>query len=229
MAPQPETGPTQSDGSRYLLGGMSFPMQTEARCRTCRHHRRVDIDAWLLDGTPPSAVAERLGPDAPTQSSIIRHRDRHLPTDLVAREALVRERANGATVSLDDAVEDLVDSRKLARLLAALGMQAITDGRIVPLSFNDVVRATDLLARTEALAGDANEDQVTLHRLSLMRLLRAVEAVVSKDEWDEIGRRMHADEVMKAIDAFETGRETDESKALLDRELAALGPISPVG
>lgn len=204
-------------------------MQTEARCRTCRHHRRVDIDAWLLDGTPPSAVAERLGPDAPTQSSLLRHRDRHLPTDLVAREALVRERASGATVSLDDAVEDLVDSRKLARLLAAQGLRAITDGKIVPLSFNDVVRATDLLARTEALAGDANESQITMQRMALMRLLRAVEEVVSKDEWDEIGRRMHADEVMKAIDAFERDRETEESKALLDGELAALGPIHPVG
>ncbi len=228
MAPPQETnsGPA---GWRYTIGGRSFPMQVEARCRTCRHPRRVDVDAWLLEGTPPSAVAERLGPDAPTQSSILRHRDRHLPTDVVAREALVRERAGGATVPLDGAVEAQVDALRLARVLAAQGLQAITDGRIVPLSFADVVRAGDLLARTEALAGDASESDARLQRIALMRLLRAVEDLAPKEVWDAIGVRMHADPVLKAIHAAETGRATDASTAVLDRELAALGPITAAG
>lgn len=225
MAPPQETD-SDPAGWRYTIGGRSFPMTREARCRTCRHPRRADIDAWLLDGTPPSAVAERLGPGAPTQSSLLRHRDRHLPTDVVAREALVRARAGGATVSLDGAVEDQVDALRLARVLAAHGLQAINDGRIVALSFADVVRAGDLLARTEALAGDAAESDARHQRIALFRLLRAVEDLAPKEVWDAIGVRMHADPVLKAINAKETGRETEASTAVVDRELAALDPTS---
>lgn len=223
MAPPHDTA-SDSAGWRYTIGGRSFPMQVEARCRTCRHPRRVDIDAWLLVGTPPSAVAERLGPNAPTQSSLLRHRDRHLPTDVVVREALVRERAGGATVPLDAAVDEQVDSLRLARVLAAQGLRAIADGKIVPVTFGDVVKAADLLVRAEALAGDASENDARLQRLALMRLLRAVEEVAPKEVWDAIGVKMHADPVMKAIGAFERGHETEASRALLDQELTALGP-----
>ncbi len=226
MAPPHETH-REPEGWRYTIGGRSFPMQVEARCRTCRHLRRVDIDAWLLVGTPPSAVAERLGSDAPTQSSLLRHRDRHLPTDVVAREALVRERAGGATVGLDDAVDEQVDSLRLARVLAAQGLRAIADGTIVPLTFGDVVKAADLLVRAEALAGDDADTDARLHRLALMRLLRTVEEVAPTEVWDTIGQRMHTDPVIKAIGAFEAGEETAASRALLDRELAALDPTRP--
>lgn len=227
MAPPHHTG-SDPAGWRYTIGGQSFPMQVEARCRTCRHPRRVDIDAWLLDGTPPSAVAERLGSGAPTQSSILRHRDRHLPTDVVAREALVRERAGGATVPLDEAVEAQVDALRAARVLVAHGLRAIADGTIVPLTFGDVVKAADLLSRTEALAADPAETDARIYQLALLRLLRAVEEEVPPDEWEAIGARMYADPVIKAIGAFERGHETEETRALLDQELAALGPI-PTG
>lgn len=221
MVPPNETGPDPA-GGRYAIGGQSHPMLVEARCRTCRHPRRVDVDAWLLDGLPPSVVAEKLGEGSPTVSSLSRHRDRHLPTDVVAREALVRERSD--SVPLDAAVDDQVDALKLARVLAAEGLRAIEDGTIVPLTFADVVKATDLLARVEALGGDAAETDVRLQRLALMRLLRAVEELAPKDVWDAIGVRMHADPVIKAIGAFERGHETEATRALLDQELAALGP-----
>lgn len=226
MATCHESGSGQGpQGWRYEIDGQSFPMRVESRCRTCCHPRRVDIDVLLLEGVPPSVVAERLGPDAPTQSSIIRHRDRHLPTDRVARAALVRERAGGAAVSLDSVVDELVDSRSLARVLGAQGMKAIAEGRIMPLTFADVVRAADLLARTEALAGDPAENDAFAHRLAFHRLLRAVEETAPREVWDAIGVKMHTDPVIAAITRFETGRETEESKALLDREIAALGPL----
>jgi hypothetical protein len=213
------TDPTSVPPSQYLVGDKAFEMVCEARCRTCCHPQRADIDVWLLEGISPSTIVERVGSEAPTASSVARHRDRHLPVELVAREALLQERSAEDGVRLDDQVRDLVDARKLARLLAEQGARAVLEGRIVPQSFADVVRVTDLLVRTEQLAGDPDQTELQASRLALMRFIRAVQEVASPETWREIGERVQDDEALRAIELHEKGRETDDSRAVLQREL----------
>lgn len=57
------------------------------RCRVCDHPRRKDIDATLVANTTP---VRRIAADfSLTESSLRRHRDRHLPVKL-ARSAEAR-------------------------------------------------------------------------------------------------------------------------------------------
>lgn len=211
---------TASEGTHYTLGGRDYPMRVEGRCRTCVHPRRVDIDTWFLEGAPPSVIAERLGEGSPTDSSLSRHRDRHLPTDLVAQEALLREGAGSEVVDLDEAVEALGDSREMARILAARGLKAIRDGQVVPVTFSDVVRATDLLMRSEQLAGHTNDRDADVNRLALIRMLRAVQDTVTRDVWEAIGRRAQDDPVLRALDDHLTRQATPRSTELVDEALA---------
>lgn len=212
---------TETKGSHYTLGGRDYPMRVEGRCRTCVHPRRVDIDTWFLEGAPPSVIAERLGEGSPTQSSLSRHRDRHLPTDLVAQEALLREGSGSEVVDLDEAVEALTDSREMARILAARGLKAIRDGHVVPVTFSDVVRANDLLMRSEQVAGHTNGRDADVNRLAVVKILKVVEDTVTRDVWEAIGRKVQDDPAIRALDDHLTRQATPRSMELVDEALAA--------
>ncbi|MCB1007238.1 MAG: hypothetical protein KDB35_23845 [Acidimicrobiales bacterium] len=208
----------------YTVLGQRREMTHEARCRTCNHERRGEIDGWLLEGEPPAAIARRLGPSAPSPSSLSRHGRKHLPVDLVARAALTRERAGSDGVNLDGAVEELVSARRLAHMLAAKGAEALLDGSIQPTSFLDVVRAVDLLVRVEALAGeDDSPGSAKWALLALTVTTEVVKRVAPPEVWDEISETVRNDPTVVAMGRFYDGMASGEHKAVLIREIAELG------
>lgn len=219
--PVPSSAP---GGSSYLVNGETYPMHTEARCRTCTHPRRGEVDLWLLDGAPPSTVAQRLGNSAPTTASLLRHSQRHLPRDVIVRKALVAERSRQYGIDLDDQVEEVIDAREMARLLAHAATQALRDGRIVPLTFSDVTKAVDLLVKTEALGEPDHDEELRLLRLAHIRFVEVAQRHAPPEVWDAIGADIRTDRVLAARIERDLGTETPESAALLDRELAALPP-----
>ncbi len=57
-------------------------------CRICKHPRKADIDAALVTGQALRNIAEQFGTSPP---ALLRHRDAHLATDLVAANQAVQE------------------------------------------------------------------------------------------------------------------------------------------
>jgi hypothetical protein len=68
-------------------------------CTVCRHGRRPDIDAAIIEGVPNRRIAAQHGL---TENAIRRHKAKHLTEALAAAEGEERDRASDLLQQIED-------------------------------------------------------------------------------------------------------------------------------
>ena len=171
------------------VGGRTYPMVTETRCKTCCHPLRLEIEKALAEGKPYSAVLQHLVPDGALSERNLRDHlvNQHMPAAAPAVRQIASEQAEQALTSLAPMVDNLVGHLAFAQRVVDRVQQRLAAGDIEP-SISDGLAAAKLLAAANAAAGDEGVDA---WRDYYCETFTIVKEVMNAEDWAELTRRMN--------------------------------------
>lgn len=186
----------------YRIGGRSYPMKTVATCKVCQSvDHRVNIERMLLHGYGPTAVHRSL-PDDVQQALSIRnimdHSRKHLPHDLVLRNAMIEARAREVGVDYENAEQSLVDGFVFARIGLQKVYERMIDGEITP-GMSDGIAFAQMLVKAEEASGGSEGLNEEMYARGFMSYMRAIQRVCTPDQIRQIGAILQEDAVLQAL------------------------------
>lgn len=183
----------------YRLGGRMYPMRTVPQCKVCQSHYRVEIERLLLRTYGYTAIWKSLPQQAQEDLSvrnITDHAKTHLPIEESIRNAVVTARAKEIGLDIDAAEEALVDHISFAKVGLQDVYERMRDGRLTP-DVKDGIAFANLLLKVQEQAGEGVDNEAMFQ--GFMAYLAAMRAVCTPEQMREIGQRLQANPVMKAL------------------------------
>lgn len=179
----------------YAVEGVSYAMGS-ARCRTCRSPHRHTVECLLAEGTSYAHAARTLPADAGLSAKNLREHARrgHVPVQSeVIRRVIERAGTERAEV-LENGVAKKIRSLALASAVLEDVHRRLHAGEL-ELTFQDGVRAAQLLMEFEAAVGEGRKVQQLLqqsHR-AIAGVLRLAKAHMAPDDWSSFLKAMEDD------------------------------------
>lgn len=183
----------------YRLGGRTYPMRSEPKCKVCQSPYRVEIERSLIRSYGPTAVHRSLPVKAQEQISVKNisdHAKAHLPVDHTIRQAAIQARAQELGTDFESAEGALVDHIVFARLGLQQVYERMADGEIKPSVQDGIAFAQMLLKVEEAAGGGLDEEMMARGFMVYMRAMRQVCTPAQIQQMSEI---IQQDPIMKAL------------------------------
>lgn len=188
----------------FRSGGREYPYQTVAQCRVCKSKDfRKEIEDSILKGYTAPTIARSLPENSNISARNINDhiRNEHLPTDIGVRQVIIEDRAKEIGRALNSGRGSLADQVTMARLAIQHIIEKMARGEM-DMDMKDAVALANFLDKVESRAvgegGDLNQEVINQ---SFFAYLRAAQSIMSREQFQELGRTLAADPVLKGIKA----------------------------
>jgi len=152
--------PAQANASlaRIEVGGRSYPVVTESRCRVCCSDQRERIEEETVSGKPWHAVAASLDPGVGISARNVRDHfaNGHLPVKASTVQALADRQAHQRGEVVEQAVTVVVDHLDFLKTVVGDVKTQVLTGETRP-TVRDAIAASALLAQYEPAPEPARE------------------------------------------------------------------------
>ena len=198
----PRTGSSATAASsavQYRLGGRTYPMRSEPRCKVCQSPSRMEIERNLIRSYGPTAIHRSLPPQVQEKISvrnIADHAAAHLPVDHTIRQAAVRARAQEMGMDFETAEGALVDHIVFAKTGLQQVYERLVDGEIRP-DVQDGIAFARLLLQVEERAGGGMDEEVMGR--AFMAYMRAMRQVCTPEQVRAMSNIIREDPIMQAL------------------------------
>lgn len=184
------------------VGGHDLPQRSEARCHTCQHPNRLEIETLLVQGYAYRKVAEQVSEASGKPISWWSIRDHykaeHLPLNTAALRRLSENRTRELGAALDEAADQIVDHVVVAKAILQVGYQRLASGEAVP-DVKETLAAAKLVKEIEEAAAGALDTQAWSD--AFVQFFETARSVMSPEQYAEFGHRLATNPVLQAIEA----------------------------
>jgi hypothetical protein len=144
--------------ARVEVGGRSYPVVTESRCRVCCSVQRQRIEEEAVSGRPWHAIAADLDPGVEISPRNVRDHvsNGHVPIKEATVQALVDRQAHQRGEVVEQAVTVTVDFIDFCRTVVGTVNKQVLTGETRP-TVRDAITASALLAQYEPAPEPARE------------------------------------------------------------------------
>jgi hypothetical protein len=195
----------------YRIGGHEYPVKTSARCKTCRSRHRRQVEALLVEGKPPTAIARSLPRGCSlSAANISEHFKRgHTAADTELGRRLLDEQSEaiGREVAAD--VEHALTERAIAQRVVRLVYERLASGEL-EITVSEALSAARILAKRDPIVVERDWLRTELdgRNASLLKVFGIVEDLVSDEQWSAFAGLVDADpEIEPFRFVFSRGRE----------------------
>lgn len=185
------------------IGGVDYPMRSEASCKTCQSPHRLRIEAELTKGRSYALIRRSLdglpeGPKGhPSVDSLKNHvRRQHLPLPHATQRRLIERRAEEAGRSIDEGDDPLADYVTVQQMIVQKGVELVASGQL-EIKAADVVSASRFLHQVEQAAGENLDTQVWVE--AVMEYMEIAKQFIPPEAWPAYGRAISRSPVLKAL------------------------------
>lgn len=185
------------------VGGKVYPLISAPGCRTCGSEYRMEIESALVKGFSPGQVIKHL----PEGHNLVERNLRdhlasgHLPLKSAAVQKLAQEESEERSRMVEAGAEVLASHAAFARAVVGRVRDRVASGEIEP-NVRDALAATRLLYEFEAEPSALNQDTLVT---AMSRFVEVVKAIVTPDQFAELGRQVNSDPLLKALREGATG------------------------
>lgn len=184
----------------YRVGGRSYPLKSVAQCKVCASPHRLEVEQQIINARTYAAICRSLPEDADLSPRNLadHYKNGHMPLEQETLREIVDERARIRGLSIENGTKPLVDHVVLAQTVVQKTYESLAAGTITP-TIREGIRAAALLHNVGMAEGD-NFDQEDLV-LAFTQFMEHARALMPPEMWDEFGRRLTGDPVLKALSA----------------------------
>lgn len=184
----------------YRLGGRDYPLRTVAQCKVCSSPHRFEIEKELAAGRVYKKIVESLliqDPDCDLNPKNVadHYRNGHMPLEVEASRRIVERRAEQRGLDVVAGVDSLVDGVTLAETVVQKTFEAIQRGEIKP-DLKDGLTAARLL---ETFAPADTGADASVYAQVFMVYHETAQMLMTQSQFDEFGRRLSDNPVLKAL------------------------------
>jgi len=194
----------------YRLGGRTYPLRSEPKCKVCQSPYRLEIERSLIKSYGPTAVYRSLPPQAQsdlTVRNISDHARLHLPVDQTIRQAAMEARARELGTTFEDAEGALVDHIVFAKVGLQRVYERMASGEIEP-SVTDGIAFAQMLLKIDEKAGEGIDQEMMAR--GFMVYVRAMQQVCTPDQIQQMSAIIQSDPLMKSLLSMGQRAETIE-------------------
>lgn len=181
VSTDPSTATASGGQAKVRPRGSGFivrPLYHDPLCKVCNHPERDAIEMQIAEGlSAPQIIEVVSGYDAPcpSQRSIRNHRGSHMPSPVMAHQAMVRQATQQTS---EDLAENglMLTPYALAAQVMRLGFARISRGEIKP-NVQDTIRAAEIVHKIEQETEGATGQEAILME-SLVHLLETARSFV---------------------------------------------------
>lgn len=192
------------------IGGREYPLKSIAKCKTCQHPQRMDIENGLLAGRSYRALLRDLPDDdkKPSYDGIRGHfHQGHMPLPAAAQVALIERNAKRQGIKIEEAVDDMVDHITVAEMVVKQGFERMQRGEIAP-DMSDTLSAVKIVEAIQARTNSDLDHEMWVS--ATMSMLEDAKAIMSPDQWTTYGRKLATNPILKALAAKEQEKKNPE-------------------
>lgn len=183
----------------YRLGGESYPMVSDPRCKTCRSAYRLHIESEVIAARPIGMIIEAIRQQDSTVDisvhSIRNHIDKHMPAKHATMRRMVERRAEERGKAVDEGLDNLVTGLAAAEAIVQKGYEALLTGRL-PLKARDVLAAAKLL---EDYEGDGLGLDEAMFVEAFMVYHEGAQRFMSEEQFRAFGQYLNENEALARL------------------------------